>query len=240
MTEVEWLRASDLHEVLAFLDGKASDRKMRLFAVACCRRIWPYFPSDFSRRAVEIVEQAAEDLVAENEVLGVLRAARLYTDSSEAQSSEVGCSAAFAAASLAGAYSAEKQIWRATRVADCARDTLHWAEHEAAVQQGCDQAQALTRAEMREAVEAKAQAALLQDIVPNPFRPISIDPGWLTLDVRALARGIYDDRAFDRLPILADALIDAGCDNAEILDHCRSSGPHVRGCWVVDLLTGRT
>ncbi len=48
------------------------------------------------------------------------------------------------------------------------------------------------------------------------------------------------DRAFDRMPILADALQDAGCDNLNILNHCRQPGEHVRGCWVVDLLTGRS
>ena len=57
--------------------------------------------------------------------------------------------------------------------------------------------------------------------------------------VVALARGIYDEKAFDRMPILADALQDAGCDNDDVLSHCRGGGPHVRGCWVVDLLLGK-
>ena len=60
-----------------------------------------------------------------------------------------------------------------------------------------------------------------------------------TPDVQGLARAIYDDRAFDRLPILADALLDAGCDDDDILTHCRSARPHVRGCWVVDLVLGK-
>jgi hypothetical protein len=67
----------------------------------------------------------------------------------------------------------------------------------------------------------------------------SLEPAWLTSTVIALAKGIEDERAFDRLPILADALQDAGCDNADILDHCRGPGPHVRGCWVVDLVLGK-
>ena len=79
----------------------------------------------------------------------------------------------------------------------------------------------------------------LHDILGNPFRPVVVAPSWLTSDVRTLAAGIYHDRAFDRMPILADALQDAGCDNDDILSHCRSDAPHVRGCWVVDLLTGR-
>jgi len=49
-----------------------------------------------------------------------------------------------------------------------------------------------------------------------------------------LARGIYEDWAFDRLPLLADALMDAGCADEDVIGHCRSDSPHVRGCWVVD------
>jgi uncharacterized protein DUF6331 len=67
----------------------------------------------------------------------------------------------------------------------------------------------------------------------------SLDPNWRTSTVLALAQGIYDERAFDRLPILADALEDAGCDNEEMLAHCRGAGPHARGCWVVDLVLGK-
>jgi hypothetical protein len=67
----------------------------------------------------------------------------------------------------------------------------------------------------------------------------SVDSSWLTSTVIALARGINDERAYERLPILADALQDAGCDYADILDHCRGPGPHVRGCWVVDLVLGK-
>jgi hypothetical protein len=79
------------------------------------------------------------------------------------------------------------------------------------------------------------QITLLRDIFGNPFRPVALNPAWLTSDVLALARGIYDERAFDRMPILADALQDAGCDNDDILNHSRELGEHVRGCWVVDL-----
>ena len=81
---------------------------------------------------------------------------------------------------------------------------------------------------------------LLRDIIGNPFRPVAVDPAWLTSDVLLLARGIYEERAFDRMPILADALQDAGCDSADVLAHCRGANPpHVRGCWVVDLLLGK-
>jgi hypothetical protein len=81
---------------------------------------------------------------------------------------------------------------------------------------------------------------ILRDIINNPFRPVSVDPVWRTSDVVALAAGIYEERAFDRLPILADALQDAGCDDADILGHCRGDSPHLRGCWAVDLVLGKT
>jgi hypothetical protein len=78
-------------------------------------------------------------------------------------------------------------------------------------------------------------STLLRDIF-NPFHPIPVNPTWQTSTVLALAQGIYQDRAFDRLPILADALLDSGCDNADLLNHLRSEGPHTRGCFAIDLL----
>jgi hypothetical protein len=87
------------------------------------------------------------------------------------------------------------------------------------------------------------QTVLLREIIGNPFKGFVIDVSWLcwrTNTVPKLAQAIYDDRAFDRLPILADALEEAGCDNTDMLDHCRRPGEHVRGCWVVDLLLGKT
>jgi hypothetical protein len=83
--------------------------------------------------------------------------------------------------------------------------------------------------------EREQQEGLFRCIFGNPFRPVVFDPAWRTSDVVALARGIYDDREFDRMPILADALQDAGCNNDDILNHCRDTNtPHARGCWVVD------
>jgi hypothetical protein len=80
---------------------------------------------------------------------------------------------------------------------------------------------------------------LLRDVFGNPFRPVALDAYWLEPKVVALAQEIYDHRAFDRLPALAFALEEAGCTNAEILAHCRGPGPHVRGCWVLDLVLGK-
>lgn len=80
------------------------------------------------------------------------------------------------------------------------------------------------------------QLVTLHDIFGNPFRPALLDPVWVTSTVRSLAHGIYIDRAFDRLPILADALQDAGCESPDLLDHLRGPGPHVKGCWALDLV----
>ena len=85
-------------------------------------------------------------------------------------------------------------------------------------------------------------ARFLRDIFGNPFRPVSLDPTWLNWHdgtIRKLAQSIYDERAFDHLPILADALEEAGCIDSDILAHCRHPGEHVRGCWIVDLILGK-
>jgi len=87
--------------------------------------------------------------------------------------------------------------------------------------------------------EAFIQAHILRDILGNPFRPVTVEESWLTTTVVALARQMYESQDFSTMPILADALEDADCDNTDILFHCRQPGEHVRGCWVVDLLTGR-
>jgi hypothetical protein len=93
--------------------------------------------------------------------------------------------------------------------------------------------------EMASYLATTEQCAVFREIIGNPFRRVTLDPSWRTSTVLALAESIYADRAFDRLPILADALQDAGCENADLLDHCRGPGPHVRGCWAVDLVLGK-
>jgi hypothetical protein len=91
----------------------------------------------------------------------------------------------------------------------------------------------------KEDADREQQASILRDLAGNPFRPVTVDPSWLTPAVVNLAQTIYEERAFDRLPILADTLEGAGCTNAEVLAHCRGRGPHVRGCWALDVLVGR-
>ena len=86
-----------------------------------------------------------------------------------------------------------------------------------------------------------AGAPLLRDILGNPFRPVAFSPDWRTDTAVLLARQMYESREFGAMPILADALQDAGCDNPDILDHCRDTTlTHVRGCWVVDLVLNKS
>jgi hypothetical protein len=89
-------------------------------------------------------------------------------------------------------------------------------------------------------VFGKSWKPIIYDVFGNPFRPVPFDPSWLTSAVVSLARTMHDSRDFSAMPILADALQDAGCDHPDVLAHCRSDGPHVRGCWVVDLVLGKT
>jgi hypothetical protein len=95
--------------------------------------------------------------------------------------------------------------------------------------------------------EESAQCVLIRDVFGNPFRGVTLDPAWLTPGVAALAQAAYDQRIMPsgelditRLAVLADALEDAGCTDVAILEHLRSPGPHVRGCWALDLLLGKS
>jgi hypothetical protein len=111
-----------------------------------------------------------------------------------------------------------------------------WAGAASAAEQAATAATILGRVEED---ERRIQCDLLRDIFINPFHAVAFDTFWQTPQVVALADSIYGGRAFDQLLRLAEALEEAGCTNADILAHCRAPGPHVRGCWVVDLLLGK-
>jgi hypothetical protein len=232
MTEEEWLSATDPTPMLEFLlnrpgtlwdasarpgpmvwllRNKVSDRKLRLFAVACCRGSKQLLLRRKLREGVKVAERFAENQTT---------IAKLTT--THDHYNRLACSL----------YHCEKE-----------RDIRRWAEATAvacATSPTCnvvDTVWHIQRAAHRDPTPHLSR--LLHDIFGNPFRPVSLDPAWLTSTVLALANGVYAERAFDRMPILADALQDAGCDNLDILDHCRGPGPHVRGCWVVDLALAR-
>jgi hypothetical protein len=225
MTEVEWLVCGDPRPMLRFLEGKASDRKRRLFACACCRRIWHLIPDEYARHAVACGEEYADGrlagwqlMVANGEVERALRApGALHGPSRQA-------------------YQA---VWQASNAA-WPWPAPHLAAEAAAVAVKYRAREGRGAGRPSAQRERAGQCALLRDLF-NPFRPVALDPAWNNGTILKLAQALYEDRALpsghlNDLPILADALEDAGCDNADILNHCRHEGPHVRGCWVVDLL----
>jgi hypothetical protein len=230
MTEQEWLACADPRAMLEFLRGKASDRKLRFFACACCRLIWRLLTDERSRQAVLVAERLADGqatldmLIATHADAG--EASQLaYTLALVDDTNEYPSSAArFASDDLS-----DVDMHHAASV--CAADAA-WATSVAIDVKGY-------RGPNPYVASRKAQAALLHDIFGNPFSSVSVHASWQTRTVVGLAQAIYDERAFDRLPILADALEESGCANADILNHCREPGPHVRGCWVVDLLLGK-
>jgi hypothetical protein len=105
---------------------------------------------------------------------------------------------------------------------------------------GLDQIEGMNAWAAGARLTAQHQPFLIRDIFANAFRPVGIEPRWLLPKVVSIAQSIYEDRAFNCLPDLADALESAGCDDLAILDHCRSEGPHARGCWPVDLILGKS
>ncbi len=223
MTETDWLACTDPEPMLKFLQGKVSDRKLRLFAVACCRRIFHLILDPRSQPAVDAAEQLAEGTVSDDDVWLTQDWADIALNDRDGEGS---------VDSREAAYQAMEPV-----AFDAADWTSSCAVHAVGGWKG-DEAERVARR-----AERAAQADLLRDIFGTlPFRGIIFDPSLLAWNdgvVVKLAHGIYNDRAFDRLPVLADALEDAGCDNAELLNHCRRPGEHGRGCWAVDLILGK-
>jgi hypothetical protein len=249
MTEAEWMACADPQSMLEFLRGKASDRKLRLFAVACCRQVWHLIPEGLSREAVEVSEQYADGRVS------LLPFHRKFII--DFATRPVAGFDAWDAAGFAAGYAAEEATWDNAEADPEMREAWCQAFREACFGKGATPSEAMSSADA--AVEGSSggesrrgqvrrnqqltQCHLLRDIFgPLPFRPVAIDPTWLQWSfgtIPAIAYRIYKAPAFHDVSILADALEDAGCTDAEILDHCRGPGPHVRGCWVVDLLLGK-
>lgn len=227
MTEAEWLDCTAPHTMLYYLSEKGTDRKMCLFACACLRRVWCRLQEQsLERKAVEVAEWFADGLVDKREIQNIHgKLAEKCYGPEPSWGPFTG-----AACELTSRPRAEFGCRRASEVAGI----VAWASGSF----GGDPM--LTAGEKPVFAGAEEdQTRILRDIFGNPFRPITFDPVWLTPTVVQLAQSIYDDRAFDRLPVLADALHDAGCDNDEILTHCRGPGPHVRGCWALDLMLGK-
>jgi|SRR5579883_147568 len=234
MTEAEWL-GIDPEPMLRSLRGEARDRKLRLFATACCRSIWHLLPNEAARTVVLVAERFADGLATEGQ-LGLAEEEFSFAELETGYSHDT-----YVAAVAQGAVEQLARESDATFARRTRRVVPNWSEqaYEAASGALHGATFSILGSTQRQEQQVKL-SGFLRDIFGNPFRPVSVNLSWLTSEVRLLAEGIYQDRAFDRMPILADALQDAGCDNEDILTHCRQSGEHVRGCWVVDLLLGKT
>jgi hypothetical protein len=213
MTEEEWLACGDDYRMVEYLRGRASERKLRLVGLACCG-----FPREFCdprlTALAAVIERFAEGQATYQDV-------RLARETAVIEPFEGGEFTPYDREVLVlDKFSAKDAHWALDRFLAGFQYTLAAPEQ--------------SRWQPR-----PVWCQLIRDIFGNPFRPVAVEPAWLTSTVTELARGIYAERAFDRLPILADALQDAGCENPDILDHCRGPGPHVRGCWVVDLVLGK-
>jgi hypothetical protein len=230
MDEFEWLNRDNPEVMLRFLRGSVSDRKLRLLACEACRDLFGYLS--------RLLPQA----VPETEMIwNGLHAAERFLDG------QIPPSDLAAAYKLAVDYSNYKR-WLEYALSSTARADAWDAADQTlmGLRDFVDELDRYATPDQTQEIDSMGfwdgsrQVAFIRDIFGNPFRPVAFDPAWLTSDATLLAQGIYDERAFDRMPILADALQDAGCTNEDILNHCRdASATHVRGCWVVDLVLGK-
>jgi hypothetical protein len=239
MNEQHWLEASDPRLMLASLRdaGKLSERKLRLFACACCRRAWHLLLDERSRQAVETAERYADKQADEGSLLsaheGATRAYRTAQTPVSHFSSNL--------ARLCSAPELVSRDWIADRdvdgivvVAEVAAEAVAFAADPV---RGSLTWYAAARGEQG------VQCSVLRDLVGSLVRPRpALHPSclaWGRETVVSLAAAIYDGRRWDELPVLGDALEEAGCYDWDVLSHCRRPGPHARGCWLLDAVLGR-
>jgi hypothetical protein len=215
MTEKEWLASTDPMAMLKTASCRFQRRKLRLFAVACCRRISPLHSDERSKRAIDIAERYAEGDASDAD----LRAAE-----EEAQAAH---RHAFERFGKTGACLEWAAAYVAHPVAFKAAQAVSWMAATPREPSG------LTGAEY------PFQAGLVREIFLNHCRQMSLDSDWVTPNALKLAYSIYRDRNFDQMPLLAEALEKADQPNPDILAHCRQTDEHVLGCWVLDSLTLR-
>jgi len=212
MTEQESLAGTAPGIMVNYLRDRGSERKLRLFACACCHLVWDLLTDWRSRHAVESAERFADNTVGVED---------LFTARAPAEQ-------AIWTLTNAAARNAARAAVDTTRCAGLLSGTAWYAAMNAS--------NVLTR----DPDLQRTHVALLHCIFGNPFRPSPVlAPAvlkWEQGGIHRIAQASYDERRFEDLPILADALEDSGCDNADVLSHCRGPGPHARGCWVVDLI----
>lgn len=213
MTEAEWESGDDPDPMLQFVRGKASDRKLRLFAAACFRRLAALLPDSRQQRGIDALEQWAEGAITRGALRGVVTGIRQAIPTDDW---------------MPGSPPADQPHFAALMLYRefCSSSiAVHAILALAALAEG-------TR-------ERHDQARLMRCIFGNSFRPMRVESRWATPAVVSLARAIHEGRAFGRLPDLAEALEAAECGDMRLLAHCRGEGPHARGCWAIDLVLGR-
>ncbi|WP_438032127.1 hypothetical protein [Sorangium sp. So ce204] len=255
MTETEWLVCTRTNPMLRFLLGlgpkeqrvvdittfpacRGSDRKMRLFACACYYRVRALLPDELAEAAVETARRHADGLATLEELQAAEALVRQALDALEGRWRASHGAERISLQPTHDALALSLQVVRsqAPKAAYYASSNAHLAA-AAIANPGAASGDASFTASS--AAEERAQAGVLRDIFGNPFRAVAFDPDWRTSTAVGLAGQMYESRAFEPMPLLADALLDAGCEDADVLGHCRGDGPHVRGCWVIDSLLGR-
>jgi hypothetical protein len=222
MNQRQWLKSDNPAAMLNFLRDRADERKARLFVCGCARALWEDL-SPQSRRMLQVAEEFADDPDP-----AVRR--RMLDAGAEASyepfEDDEGPAPSFVPASLTRTDQA--RIFMGNRLARLAAYARIW---NAVPEMFVDA--------FNNRFPTTGWVDEVRCVFGNPFRPARADPAWPAWNggtVRRLAESVYAGRAFDRLPVLADALEDAGCADADLLGHLRGPGPHARGCWAVDLL----
>lgn len=244
MTETEWLACEDWERMLGFLRGRVDDRKLRLFGCACCRRLWPLL-GDRSRMGVQLSEQYADGWIGQ----GILSRA---SEAARAAWNEATYSGQ---AALCAADAAYRVMWDGfdDRVFADEVEAMQYvvarmidATDQSKPQAGGELSDVLSLWRRHAAWEGGVASRLIAEIFGNPFRPAPLaaayrTPVTISLGVSAYAEWATPTGHLDpaRLSVLSDALEEAGCTDDAILTHLRSPGPHVRGCWALDLILGK-
>jgi hypothetical protein len=254
MTEAEWLACEYPWSLFGHFGRMGSERKRILFCSACIRRVWDSVLEPRSRASIEIVEAFVDNCCTEVQMAEAADWAReakhamVYRANFPTNGRSRGADyLAEAAAHASIAVDFTTQLCRRARNVEpkgasaAASNVVRYLCADQIDPDGTGRSTPNTdEPRLAKQGEERVQSALFRDIFGNPFRPTTLNPSWLTSTVLALAQQMYDSRDFSPMPILADALQDAGCDNEDILNHCRQPGEHTRGCFVVDLLLGKT
>ncbi|WP_315854157.1 hypothetical protein [Gemmata palustris] len=232
MTEAEWLTYPDPKQILEWLRDGVTCRKLRLFATGSVRQFWDLLIDERSREAVRVAEEVADGRESEDALDAAYR--RAWDAVPQLPSDRY---AHVSAARAAGrTVQNDNDAWYAS---DLTVNETFGVYCDLREEEGSSDDERAYLQWVGEAETKRLLSGLLRDIFGNPFRPVAFSPSWRTSTVLALASQMYESRDFGAMPILADALQDAGCDSADMLDHCRGPGPHVRGCWVVDVVLGK-